>query len=63
MPDEEACTVSNVKKSDNKLTFDMKCSGTQAMPTMTGKAEISSDGKNVSSKYKMVGSYEGSNFS
>lgn len=63
MPDEEACTASNIKKSGNKLTFDMKCEGSQAMPAMTGKAEISADGKNISSKYKMVGSYQGQEFS
>lgn len=63
MPDEEACTASNIKKSGNKLTFDMKCEGSQAMPAMSGKAEISADGKNVSSKYKMVGSYQGQEFS
>ena len=63
MPDEEACTASNIKKSGNKLTFDMKCEGSQAMPAMTGTAEISANGKNVSSKYKMVGSYQGQEFS
>ncbi len=63
IPDEEACTASNIKKNGNKLTFDMKCSGSQAMPTMSGTAEISADGKNVSSKYKMVGSYQNQEFS
>ncbi len=63
MPDDDACTASNVKKSGNKLTFDMKCTGTQAMPAMTGKAEISATSTTVKSHYKMVGSYQGQEFS
>ena len=63
LPDGDACSASNVKKSGNKLSFDMKCTGTQAMPAMTGKAEISATSTTVKSHYKMVGSFQGQDFS
>ncbi len=63
LPDDDVCTASNIKKSGNKLTFDMKCEGSQAMPAMTGKAEISATSSTVRSHYKMVGSYQGQEFS
>lgn len=63
MPDEKACSTSNVNKSGNKLTFDMQCEGSNAMPAMKGKAEISATDTTLQSKYKMVGSYNGQEFS
>ncbi len=63
LPDDDVCTASNIKKSGNKLTFDMKCEGSQAVPAMSGKAEISATSSTVRSHYKMVGSYQGQEFS
>jgi len=62
LPDEN-CSASNVKKSGNKLSFDVKCTGDQMMPAMTGKAEASATSKTLSLHYKMVGVIQGQEFS
>lgn len=62
LPDPK-CTVSNLKKDSNKLSFNMKCEGDQTMPAMTGTAEISATSKTVKSDYKMVGTFQGREFS
>jgi hypothetical protein len=62
LPD-ESCSVSNVKKSGNKLSFDVKCAGNQMMPAMTGKAEASTTSSTISLHYKMVGVIQGQEFS
>ncbi len=63
LPDDESCTATNVKKSGNKLTYDVKCQGSEAMPSMTGKAEASTTSSTVNYKIKMVGSFQGQDFS
>jgi len=63
LPDDEACSANNVKKSGNKLTFDIKCEGGQSMPAMTGKAEASATSSTISSHFKMVGTFQGQEFS
>jgi len=62
LPD-ESCSASNVKKNGNKLTFDIKCEGGQMMPAMTGKAEASSTSSTISFNLKMVGTFQGQEFS
>ena len=47
----------------NKITFDMKCSGDQGMPNMTGKGEARATSSTISSHYKLVGTYQGRDFS
>lgn len=39
LPD-TSCSASNVKKSSNVLTFDIKCPGNEERPPMTAKAEL-----------------------
>jgi len=63
LPDDGSCTASNVKKNGNKLTFDIKCKGNKKMPAMTGKAEASTTSSTVSSKLKLVGVFQGQDFS
>lgn len=62
LPD-ESCSVSNVKKSGNKLSFDVKCASNQMMPAMTGKAEASTTSSTISLHYKMVGVIQGQEIS
>lgn len=63
LPDDDSCTATNVKKSGNKLTFDIKCEGSQMMPPMTGKAEASTSSSTIGYKIKMAGSFQGQEFS
>lgn len=63
MPDDDACSHSNVQKSGNNLTFDLKCQGGNMIPAMIGKAEVSATSSTISSHYKMVGSFQGQEFS
>ncbi len=62
IPD-EGCSTSNVKKSGNTLAFDIKCTGGEMMPPMTGKAEASTTSSTLSYLIKMVGSFQGREFS
>lgn len=62
LPDPDSCSTSNVNKNGNSLSFDIKCSGGQ-MPPMKGKAEISATSSTVESHYKIVGSFQGQEFS
>ena len=63
LPDPNACSATNVSKRGNKLSFDIKCTGSQKMPTMTGKAELSATSSTLKSHYKIVGSFQGQDFS
>lgn len=58
MPEEDGCSASNLKKSGNKITFDIKCQGDQQMPSMTGKGEASATSSTISSHYKMAGTFQ-----
>lgn len=58
LPDDESCKASNVKKSGNKLSFDVKCTGDQRMPAMTGKADASATSSTLSSHFKMAGVFQ-----
>ena len=62
LPD-ESCKASNVKKSGNSLSFDIKCEGNQRMPSMNGKAEASTTSSTLKFHVKMVGTYQGQEFS
>ena len=62
LPDPNSCYANNVNKSGNTLSFDIKCSGGQ-MPPMKGKAKISATSLTVESHYKIVGSFQGQEFS
>ncbi|MEM7009212.1 MAG: DUF3617 family protein [Thermodesulfobacteriota bacterium] len=62
LPDDNACNATNIKKSGNKLTFDIKCNQAQGMPAMNGSAEVSATKKTVYSKYKMAGDFQGTKF-
>lgn len=63
VPDEGSCSTSNVKKSGNNLKFDIKCGGGDLMPPMTGKAEANTTSSTIKFKIKMVGSFQGQEFS
>ncbi len=63
LPDDNSCNASNVKKSGNKLAFDIKCEGGQMMPPMTGKAGASTTSSTVNYQIKMVGAFQGQEFS
>ena len=62
IPD-EGCSTNNVKKSGNTLAFDIKCAGGEMMPPMAGKAEASTTSSTLSYLIKMVGSFQGQEFS
>jgi len=59
MSEDDGCTASNMKKSGNKLTFDIKCEAGEGMPNMTGKGEASATSSTISSHYKMAGTFQG----
>lgn len=63
LPDPESCFANNVYKSGNSLSFDIKCSGGRIMPPLKGKAMISATSSTVESHYKILGSYQGQEFS
>ncbi len=48
-PDDKNCTMSNMKQSGNTVTFDMKCTGKNAM---TGSGEITSTPNSFSQRVK-----------
>ena len=56
--DAEGCSVSNVKKSGNSLTFDMKCGG-QGMPEMSGTGKAKATSNTIFAHYKMGGTFQG----
>jgi len=62
LPD-ESCSVSNIKKSGNKLTFDIKCTGGKTVPPMTGKTVASTTSSTLNFQMKMVGAFQGQEFS
>lgn len=59
MSEEDGCTASNMKKSGNKVTFDIKCDPGQGMPNMTGTGKASATSSTISSHYKMAGTFQG----
>ncbi len=63
LPDDDSCTATNVKKSGNTLTYDIKCQGGEMMPPMTGQAEARTSSSTVSYHIKMAGAFQGQEFS
>jgi len=63
MSEDDGCTASNMKKTGNKITFDIKCDPGQGMPNMTGKGEASATSSTISSHYKMAGTFQGMDIS
>lgn len=57
LPD-ATCTASNVKKSSNVLTFDIKCPGNDERPPMTSKAEIVTTKSTLNIKMEIVNTFE-----
>ncbi len=55
LPDRESCSVSNMKKSGNKVTFDIDCKGSAQMLPMKGKAEYSATDSTLSWNLNMKG--------
>jgi Protein of unknown function (DUF3617) len=49
-PDDKNCTMSNLKQSGNTMTFDMKCTGKNAM---TGSGEVTSTPSSFNQRVKM----------
>lgn len=59
MSEEDGCTASNIKKTGNKITFDIKCDPGKGIPHMTGIGEASATSSTISSHYKMAGTFQG----
>lgn len=57
LPD-ASCTASNVKKSSNVLTFDIKCPGNDERPPMTSKTEVVTTKKTLNIKMDIVNTFE-----
>lgn len=53
LPD-PSCTASNVKKSSNVLTFDIKCPGNDQRPPMTAKSEVVTTKSSLNIKMDIV---------
>ena len=63
MSEDDGCTATNMKKSGNNLSFDIKCNPGEGMPNMTGKGEASATSSTISSHYKMAGTLQGTEVS
>lgn len=61
LPD-ASCTANNIKKSGNKLTFDIKCDGGQSMPPMTGKTKVSTTSSTLKIEMDMLTTFQGKEF-
>ncbi|GJM14836.1 MAG: hypothetical protein DHS20C13_01630 [Thermodesulfobacteriota bacterium] len=57
LPD-ATCTASNIKKSSNVLTFDIKCPGNDQRPPMTSKAEVVTTKSTLNIKMDIVNTFE-----
>ena len=57
LPD-ATCTATNVKKSGNKLRFDITCPGNVERPPMTGKAEVVTTKSTLNIKMENVSTFE-----
>lgn len=57
LPD-ATCTASNVKKSSNVLTFDIKCPGNDQRPPMSAKSEVVTTKSSLNIKMDIVNTFE-----
>ena len=57
LPD-ATCTASNIKRSSNVLTFDIKCPGNDERPPMTSKAEVVTTKSTLNIKMDIVNTFE-----
>ena len=57
LPD-TTCTASNVKKSSNVLTFDIKCPGNDERPPMSSKTEVVTTKSTLNIKMDIVNTFE-----
>ncbi len=59
LPDKESCSVSNVKKNGNTLTFDIDCKGGSQTLPMKGTAEYSTTSSTISWSITLKGEMQG----
>ena len=58
LPDKENCSISNMKKKGNNVTFDIDCKGGAQMLPMSGTAEYSTTKTTLSWNLNMKGMME-----
>ena len=59
----EECLVDNVKKTGDKVDFDIECKGGERMPAMTGKGDCRTSKTELYCHFKVVGMFQGQEFS
>lgn len=61
LPDPERCTLSNLKKTGNKSSFDMKCTSPNGM-SLTGHMEYTMKETSFSYKFKLLAPHNDGTF-
>ena len=59
----DACTINNLKQSEDKVSFDLECKGPDSDSTLKGKAEYSTTPQSFKFKYNLKGVRAGSDLS
>lgn len=55
LPDKDTCSITNVKMSDNKASFDLECKGPDASSSLKGKSEYSTTPDSFKFKFDLNG--------